>query len=30
MNSYTERDNTLLGMDKRFKDIDLNFRHNAI
>lgn len=30
MNSYTERDNTLLGMDKRFRDIDLNFRRHPI
>ena len=30
MNSYTERDNTLLGMDKRFKDIDLNFRRHPV
>ena len=30
MNSYTTRDNTLLGMDKRFKDIDLNFRRHPI
>ena len=30
MNSYTARDNTLLGMDGRFKDIDLNFRRHPI
>lgn len=30
MNSYTTRDNTLLGMDRRFKDIDLNFRRHPI
>ena len=30
MNSYTERNNTLLGMNKKFKDIDLNFRRHPV
>jgi phage baseplate assembly protein W len=30
MNSYTQRSNTLLGMDDKFKDVDLNFRRHPI